>query len=162
MHEIEKEKWEDLNPDELLRLDRQLCFPLYAAARKAVSAYTPYLKPLDLTYTQYITFMVLWEKDGLTIGEIGERLHLDNGTLTPLLKKMEKQGYITRKRDQEDERKVTVHLTKEGRDMKQKLVHVPLQVEKCAPISIEEANELYRILYKILNARVPVDCDHAK
>ena len=162
MHEIEKEKWEDLNPDELLRLDRQLCFPLYAAARKAVSAYTPYLKPLDLTYTQYITFMVLWEKDGLTIGEIGERLHLDNGTLTPLLKKMEKQGYITRKRDQEDERKVTIHLTKEGRDMKQKLVHVPLQVEKCAPISIEEANELYRILYKILNARVPVDCDHAK
>lgn len=162
MHEIEKEKWEDLNPDELLRLDRQLCFPLYAAARKAVSAYTPYLKPLDLTYTQYITFMVLWEKDGLTIGEIGERLHLDNGTLTPLLKKMEKQGYITRKRDQEDERKVTIHLTKEGRDMKQKLVHVPLQVEKCTPISIEEANELYRILYKILNARVPVDCDHAK
>lgn len=162
MNEIEKGKWEDLNPDELLRLDRQLCFPLYAAARKAVSAYTPYLKPLDLTYTQYITFMVLWEKDGLTIGEIGERLHLDNGTLTPLLKKMEKQGYITRKRDQEDERKVTVHLTKEGRDMKQKLVHVPLQVEKCTPISIEEANELYRILYKILNARVPVDCDHAK
>ena len=162
MNEIEKGKWEDLNPDELLRLDRQLCFPLYAAARKAVSAYTPYLKPLDLTYTQYITFMVLWEKDGLTIGEIGERLHLDNGTLTPLLKKMEKQGYITRKRDQEDERKVTVHLTKEGRDMKQKLVHVPLQVEKCAPISIEEANELYRILYKILNARVPVDCDHTK
>ncbi|MCH4019438.1 MAG: MarR family transcriptional regulator [Erysipelotrichaceae bacterium] len=162
MNEIEKGKWEDLNPDELLRLDRQLCFPLYAAARKAVSAYTPYLKPLDLTYTQYITFMVLWEKDGLTIGEIGERLHLDNGTLTPLLKKMEKQGYITRKRDQEDERKVTIHLTKEGRDMKQKLVHVPLQVEKCAPISIEEANELYRILYKILNARVPVDCDHAK
>ena len=162
MHEIEKEKWEDLNPDELLRLDTQLCFPLYAAARKVVSAYTPYLKPLDLTYTQYITFMVLWEKDGLTIGEIGERLHLDNGTLTPLLKKMEKQGYITRKRDQEDERKVTVHLTKEGRDMKQKLVHVPLQVEKCTPISIEEAKELYRILYKILNARVPVDCDHAK
>ncbi|WP_209451717.1 MarR family winged helix-turn-helix transcriptional regulator [Lactimicrobium massiliense] len=162
MNEIEKGKWEDLNPDELLRLDRQLCFPLYAAARKAVSAYTPYLKPLDLTYTQYITFMVLWEKDGLTIGEIGERLHLDNGTLTPLLKKMEKQGYITRKRDQEDERKVTIHLTKEGRDMKQKLVHVPLQVEKCTPISIEEANELYRILYKILNARVPVDCDHAK
>ena len=75
---------------------------------------------------------------------------------------MEKQGYITRKRDQEDERKVTIHLTKEGRDMKQKLVHVPLQVEKCTPISIEEANELYRILYKILNARVPVDCDHAK
>lgn len=162
MHEIEKEKWENLNPDELLRLDRQLCFPLYAAARKVVSAYTPYLKPLDLTYTQYITFMVLWEKDGLTIGEIGERLHLDNGTLTPLLKKMEKQGYITRKRDQEDERKVTVHLTKEGRDMKQKLVHVPLQVGKCTPISTKEANELYRILYKILNARVPVDCDHAK
>ena len=75
---------------------------------------------------------------------------------------MEKQGYITRKRDQEDERKVTVHLTKEGRDMKQKLVHVPLQVEKCTPISIEESKELYRILYKILDARVPVDCDHAK
>ncbi|MEE8808543.1 MAG: MarR family transcriptional regulator [Lactimicrobium sp.] len=157
MDEMEKEKLKVMNPDELLRLDRQLCFPLYAAARKVVSAYTPYLKPLNLTYTQYITFMVLWEKDGVTVGEIGERLHLDNGTLTPLLKKMEKQGYIIRKRDKEDERKVTVHLTKAGRDMKQKLVNVPLQIGKCIPISIDEAKELYRILYKILDTEVSVD-----
>ena len=80
------------NPDEALKLSNQLCFPLYAAARKIVGAYTPYLKPLGITYTQYITFMVLWEKDDILVGEICEKLHLDNGTVTPLLKKMQDEG----------------------------------------------------------------------
>lgn len=139
------------NPDEALKLDNQLCFPLYAAARKVVGAYTPYLKPLGLTYTQYITFMVLWEKDSLTVGEIGSRLHLDNGTLTPMLKKMEKQGYVNRHRDPDDERRVVVDLTDLGREMKAKLADVPLKVSQCVPLDPSEAQTLYHTLYKILN-----------
>ena len=110
----------EYNADEALKLKNQLCFPLYAAARRLTSAYTPYLKPLGLTYTQYIVFMVLWEKDGLTVGEIGEQLRLDNGTLTPLLKKMETAGYIRRTRSKKDERVVEISLTEEGRAMKEK------------------------------------------
>jgi DNA-binding MarR family transcriptional regulator len=139
------------NPDEALKLDNQLCFPLYAAARKIVGAYTPYLKPLGLTYTQYITFMVLWEKDGLTVGEIGSRLHLDNGTLTPMLKKLEKQGYVDRRRDPDDERRVVVYLTDSGRALKAKLADVPRQIGRCMPLEPDEAHTLYRILYKILD-----------
>ena len=93
------------DPNEALKLKNQLCFPLYAAARRVTGVYTPYLKPLGLTYTQYIVFMVLWEQDGLQVSEIGERLLLDSGTLTPLLKKMEAQGYLTRTRSKLDERK---------------------------------------------------------
>lgn len=139
------------NPDEALKLDNQLCFPLYAAARKIVGAYTPYLKPLGLTYTQYITFMVLWEQDGLTVGEIGSRLRLDNGTLTPMLKKMEKQGYVDRRRSPDDERRVMVYLTEQGRAMKAKLADVPRQIGRCVPLEPDEAQSLYRILYKILD-----------
>lgn len=139
------------HPDEALLLKNQLCFPLYAAARKVTGAYTPFLKPFGITYTQYITFLVLWEKDGITVGEIGTRLHLDNGTLTPLLKKMEAQGFITRRRNAEDERKVTVYLTPEGLDMKEQLKDVPLKVGHCLPIGREDAKTLYRILYKILD-----------
>lgn len=138
-------------PDEALKLKNQLCFPLYAAARKVTGAYTPLLKPFGITYTQYITFMVLWEEDGLTVGEIGARLHLDNGTLTPLLKKMESQGFVTRRRDAEDERKVSVWLTRKGREMKEKLRDVPLKMGQCLTLSREEASALYRILYEILN-----------
>ena len=118
---MEKEiKITDEMADEALRLDNQLCFPLYAASRRIISAYTPFLKPLGLTYTQYIVFLVLWEKDGVTVGEIGERLHLDNGTLTPLLKKMEKSGYVSRERSSKDERVVLITLTKEGKAMKKR------------------------------------------
>ena len=139
------------HPDEALLLKNQLCFPLYAAARKVIGAYTPLLKPYGITYTQYITFLVLWEKDGITVGEIGARLHLDNGTLTPLLKKMEAEGFITRRRNAEDERKVTVYLTPEGLDMKEKLKDVPLKIGHCLTIGQEDAKTLYRILYKILD-----------
>ena len=105
----------DYDYHEIMRLENQLCFPLYAAARNVTGLYTPWLKPLGLTYTQYIVFLVLWERDGLTVSEICERLMLDNGTLSPLLKKMEQAGYIERKRCREDDRVVVVTLTEEER-----------------------------------------------
>ena len=136
--------------DEALRLDNQLCFPLYAASRRIISAYTPFLKPLGLTYTQYIVFLVLWEKDGVTVGEIGERLHLDNGTLTPLLKKMEKAGYVSRERSSKDERVVLITLTKEGKAMKKKAREIPFQVGSCLCIDSKDAKQLKEMLDKLL------------
>jgi DNA-binding MarR family transcriptional regulator len=100
---------------ETMKLSNQLCFPLYAAARNVTSLYTPLLKPLGLTYTQYIVFLVLWEKDGITVGELGEKLMLDNGTLSPLLKKMQQAGYVERRRCREDDRVVEITLTEKGR-----------------------------------------------
>ena len=137
--------------DEALKLENQLCFPLYAAARKIVGLYTPYLKPLGITYTQYITFMVLWEQDGISVGDLCARLHLDNGTLTPMLKKMEKQGLVSRRRDETDERRVQVFLTDEGRAMKELVRDVPQKIGNCVGIEKEDAKELYRILYEILD-----------
>lgn len=137
--------------DEALKLDNQLCFPLYAAARKVVGAYTPLLKPLGITYTQYIVFMVLWEHDNLTVGEIGKRLMLDNGTLTPLLKKMEEVGYLTRKRSEKDERVVTISLTDQGREIKEKVKGVPVEMRQCIKLEPGEAKTLYDILYKLLD-----------
>ena len=96
---------------EAMKLKNQMCFPLYAAARNVINLYTPCLKPLGLTYTQYIVFLVLWEKDGITVGELCEKLLLDNGTLSPLLKKMQQAGYVERKRSSEDERVVVITLT---------------------------------------------------
>ncbi len=138
------------HPDEALKLDHQLCFPLYAAARKIVGLYTPYLKPLGITYTQYITFMVLWERDNIPVSEIGARLHLDNGTLTPLLKKMEKQGFITRRRDAADERRVRICLTDSGRALKQQAAGIPQKLGSCLTLDPEEMLTLYRTLYRIL------------
>lgn len=146
------------NPDEALKLENQLCFPLYAAARRVMGVYTPYLKPLGLTYTQYIVFMVLWEKDSIPVSEIGERLLLDSGTLTPLLKKMEKAGYLTRERSKLDERSVIVTLTDEGRAMKERVKDVPRQVGKCVTIPYEEAVQLHNTLYKLLGLTLP-SCD---
>ena len=140
------------DPDEALKLDNQLCFPLYAASRKITGAYTPYLKPLGITYTQYITFMVLWEHDNIPVHDICARLHLDNGTMTPLLKKMEEQGYITRRRDGSDERRVLICLTDAGRAMKEKAKDIPLKIGSCIRIQPDEARTLYRILYEILDS----------
>ena len=133
-----------------LRLDQQLCFPLYAAARKVTGQYTPYFKELGLTYTQYIVFMVLWEKDEVTVGDICRRLYLDSGTLTPLLKKMEEKGWLQRTRSREDERIVIVTLTEEGRNMKERCQSIPASISKCIHLSPEDAAALYRILYQIL------------
>lgn len=141
---------EDINYDELLKLENQLCFPLYAAARQVVSLYTPYLKELGLTYTQYIVFLVLWESDGIPVGELGRKLWLDNGTLTPLLKKLESAGYIIRSRDKADERVVIVTLTDEGRALKEKVKEIPLKVGACIRLDEKEATGMYALLYKLL------------
>ena len=134
-----------------LKLDNQLCFPLYACARQITGAYTPFLKKLGITYTQYIVFMVLWEQDGIPVGALGKRLHLDNGTLTPLLKKMETAGYVTRTRSSEDERVVIVSLTDKGWDLRDQAAEIPAQVGSCIRLEPEEAQALYSLLYKILD-----------
>ena len=135
---------------EQLRLDRQLCFPLYVCARQVVNRYTPYLRPLGLTYTQYIVFMVLWEKDCVTVGEIGKRLMLDNGTLTPMLKKLEAQGYISRCRCSDDERVVRINLTQKGWDLRERVKDIPAKMAECCTLTQEELETVYRILYKLL------------
>lgn len=136
---------------EAMKLINQLCFPLYAAARHVTGLYTPVLKPLGLTYTQYIVFLVLWEKNSLTVGEIGEKLLLDNGTLSPLLKKMEKAGYVKRQRSREDERVVVITLTEEGRILQEKAKDVPAKVAGCIDLPPEKAQMLYGLLYELLD-----------
>lgn len=140
----------DYDYQEAMKLANQLCFPLYAAARHVTGLYTPVLRPLGLTYTQYIVFLVLWEKDGLTVGEIGEKLLLDNGTLSPLLKKMEQAGYVRRERSREDERVVVITLTEAGRAMQEKAKDVPAKVAGCIDLPPEKAQELYGLLYELL------------
>ena len=136
---------------EQLLLKNQLCFPLYACSRKIVGNYTPFLKPLGLTYTQYIVMMVLWEKESVNVGQLGEILYLDAGTLTPLLKRLEKAGYVTRERSREDERITIVSITKEGEELKEKCKDIPLKMScKKSPLSEEEAKELYVLLYRFL------------
>ena len=136
--------------DESMKLDSQLCFPLYAASRKIVSKYTPYLKPLGITYTQYIMFLVLWEKDEVTVGDLCRRLMLDTGTVTPMLKNTEKQGLIKRARSEEDERVVVITLTEEGKALYKKAKELPGKVGSCVNISRSEAETLYKLLYKLL------------
>ncbi len=119
-----------------LCLDSQLCFPLYAAARKAVNHYTPFLKPLGLTYTQYIVMLALWEKENATVGDLCRRLYLDNGTVTPLLKKLEEAGYVARSRSRQDERVVTVAATEKGWELRGRVREIPAQVGGC--ISLEK------------------------
>ena len=140
----------DCDYQEAMKLANQLCFPLYAAARHVTGLYTPVLRPLGLTYTQYIVFLVLWEKDGLTVGEISEKLLLDNGTLSPLLKKMEQAGYVRRERSREDERVVVITLTEAGRALQEKAKDVPAKVAGCIDLPPEKAQTLYGLLYELL------------
>ena len=135
-----------------LRLENQLCFPLYAAARKIINAYQPLLKPLGLTYTQYIVFLALWESGKAKVGELCQKLYLDCGTLTPLLKKMEESGWVTRCRCKNDERVVYVALTDAGWAMREEVlrIRIPENVGDCISISEEDARELYGLLYKLL------------
>ena len=137
---------------EQLKLEKQLCFPLYAAARKIVNLYTPYLKPLDLTYTQYIVFLYLWEHNEAKVSDLCRTLYLDNGTITPLLKKMEAKGWITRCRSKEDERIVHVTLTEAGTALKEKAKDIPFKVGCCMSIEGLDSSSLYNTLYQILNA----------
>lgn len=142
---------------EMLKIENQLCFPLYACSREVIKQYKPFLDPLGLTYTQYITMMVLWEHRSLTAKELGTRLFLDSGTLTPLLKKLEAKGLVTRNRCQTDERNLIVALTPKGMALREQAASVPVQVARCTRLQPEEAAELYRILYKLLAQTSPKD-----
>ncbi len=135
---------------EAMKLDRQLCFPLYAAARNVTNLYTPYLRPLGLTYTQYLVFLVLWEKDGIPVGEITKRLMLDVGTISPLLKKLEQAGYIRRTRSSADDRVVVITLTEAGKALQEKAKDIPAQVAGCIALPPEKAQALYALLYELL------------
>ncbi len=133
-----------------LKLDNQLCFPLYACSREVIRRYNPFLEEYNLTYTQYIVMMVLWENDNINVKDLGTKLYLDSGTLTPLLKNLEAKGYINRVRNNKDERIINVCLTKEGLELKDKVLSIPSKVGKCVNLTNEEMKELYRLLYKIL------------
>lgn len=134
-----------------LKLDNQLCFALYACSKEVTKAYKPLLDKLGLTYTQYITLLVLWEQDNLTVKELGEKLHLDSGTLTPLLKKLEQMKLLQRIRDTKDERNVYVSLTKLGDDLKLKAVEIPSSMLCSTGLSYEEAVKLREQLKLLLN-----------
>lgn len=138
-----------------LKIENQLCFPLYACSREVIKLYKPYLDELDLTYTQYIVMMVLWEKKSLTVKELGNDLFLDSGTLTPLLKKMEAKQLLTRRRSLEDERNLIVTVTDKGEELKDKALHIPKDMTKCVNINDDEIFALYRTLYKLLGK--PID-----
>ena len=139
-----------------LLLENQLCFPLYACSRMIVNLYTPYFQPLGITYTQYIVFLVLWEKDGVSVRELGERLYLDSGTLTPLLKKMEEAGFVARRRSTDDGRVVHIYLTEKGRALRAEVEQIPLRLGGCLPLTAEEAKVLHGLLYRLLeNTETP-------
>lgn len=133
-----------------LKLSNQLCFPMYACARETIKLYTPHLEKLDLTYTQYITMMVLWEQKSLTAKELGRILYLDSGTLTPLLKKLENKGLLTRRRSETDERNLIVTITPAGEEMKELALHIPEAMAHCVNLEKEEIQTLYHCLYKML------------
>ena len=133
-----------------LKIENQLCFPLYACSKEIIRHYKPFLDEIDLTYTQYIAMMVLWEKKCLSVKELGSCLYLDSGTLTPVLKKLEAKGYIERKRCEADERSLNVTLTDEGEKLKDSAAEIPPKMGSCVNLSQKEAGELYRLLYKIL------------
>lgn len=137
-----------------LRLDRQLCFPLYACSKEIIRKYKPFLDPLGITYTQYITLMVLWEEDNLTVKSLGQKLYLDSGTLTPLLKKMEAQSLVTRERSPSDERNVYIRLTPKGRALQETALSVPQQMGACLAITNGEAEQLHTLLDKVLGTLV--------
>ncbi len=134
-----------------LKLENQLCFPLYAASRTVVKLYAPLLEGLGLTYTQYITMLVMWERKSLSVGQLGEYLYLDSGTLTPLLKKLERQGLISRRRSETDERRLIVELTAQGEHLRERAEEIPMRMYGCVNLAPEEAGELYQLLYKILD-----------
>ena len=135
---------------EALKLKNQMCFPLYACSKEIVKAYKPYLDELDLTYTQYITMMVMWEHRELRVKDIGAYLFLDSSTLTPLLKRLEEKGYVVRKRSAQDERDLIVTLTENGEALKERAVTVPERLSACVELDAQKAQTLYALLYEVL------------
>ena len=137
---------------DVLKIDNQLCFPLYACAKEIVRKYKPFLDEIDLTYTQYITMMVLWEEKEINVKALGKRLYLDSGTLTPVLKRLEQKGLISRQRDSRDERNLIVSLSPEGEQLKEKAVEIPHKMAGCVTLSEDDAAQLYRILHEMLQS----------
>lgn len=134
---------------EQLKISNQLCFPLYVCSKEIVRKYKPFLDELDLTYTQYITMMVFWEKKKMNTKELGEILFLDSGTLTPVLKRLEAKGFITRERSPEDERNLLVKITEAGEQLQEQAKDIPQKISCCFNLSKEDAMTLYNILHKI-------------
>lgn len=141
----------ETNKYDALKLGVQISFPLYACAKETVRLYKPHLDKLGLTYTQYIAMLVLWEEEKLTVKELGNRLYLDSGTLTPLLKKLEAKGLLKRERSKEDERNLFITLTEEGLALKDKALPIPYEMVKCIDMSEEEKATLYHLLYRVLS-----------
>ena len=140
------------NKYDCLKLENQICFPLYAASREVVKRYSPYLEKLDLTYTQYITMMVLWEHGSITVKDAGQLLYLDSGTLTPLFKKLEEKGLVVRARSKTDERNLIVSLTEKGEALKDQALSIPEQLTSCIPMEHSDATQLYSLLHTLLDA----------
>ena len=136
----------------MLKLENQLCFPLYACAKEIVRRYTPLLEPLGLTYTQYIAMMVMWEHKSISVRDMGKLLFLDSGTLTPMLKKMEKAGWISRRRSSQDERMVIISITGMGEELHEKAAQVPLKMAGCLTLENDEAMQLYALLKKMMKS----------
>ena len=134
-----------------LRLGNQLCFPLYALSKEVIKQYRPYLDEINLTYTQYIAMMVIWEKEKINVKELGKKLYLDSGTLTPVLKSLEAKGFVTRYRSQEDERLLMVEITAEGIALKDKALEIPRKMFSKIDISFNDAIVMHRQLYNLLN-----------
>lgn len=134
-----------------LKLENQLCFPLYVCAKEVVKKYKPYLDEIGLTYTQYITMMAMWEHEELSVKELGEYLFLDSGTLTPVLKTLEKKGFLSRKRSSKDERMLVVTLSESGKELQERAVEVPFKMQGCMSIDEKDAADLYRILHKLMD-----------
>ncbi|MDY4836102.1 MAG: MarR family transcriptional regulator [Frisingicoccus sp.] len=135
---------------EMLKLESQLCFPLYVVSKEIVRKYKPFLNEVDLTYTQYITMMVLWEENEILVKHLGEKLFLDSGTLTPVLNGLEKKGYAARRRSETDKRDVYVVITEKGRSLRDKAVEIPSKMGECVPIDQEKAMVLYQILHEMM------------
>lgn len=133
-----------------LKLENQLCFPLYACSKEVIKKYKPYLDELDITYTQYITLMVLWDHKEISVKDLGAYLYLDSGTLTPVLKSLEKKGFVARNRSKDDERVLLVSITNEGSALRDKAVDIPAKMSSCVALNSEEAVQLYKLLYKVL------------
>ena len=142
------------NAFDALLLQNQLCFPLYACSREVIKQYRPYLDEIGLTYTQYITLLVIWEEGTVSVRDLGKRLYLDSGTLTPVLKHLEAEGYITRRRYPADERVLLVTITEKGLALRERAVDIPYKLAQSVRLSKEEAETLYRLLYKALGTDV--------
>lgn len=141
-----------MNKYDALKLENQLCFPLYACSKEIIRKYKPYLDPLNLTYTQYLVMLVLWEFNSISSKELGNKLYLDSGTLTPVLNKLKSQGLLTKKRDKNDARNLLINLTEKGEKLKEEAVEIPAKLGGCISLDKEDLIKLYPLLYKLLDS----------